>query len=96
MNKIGQISSADGGVYAAGAYPTEQEFLNEWETLKDLTAEDILVIEEEQSVITVPVAEETVPVQEEEPEEEGGTSFAIMFACFAICFLIPWIFIGVW
>ena len=29
-NKIGQISSADKGVYEASAFPSQREFTNEW------------------------------------------------------------------
>ena len=36
MNKIGQISSNSEGNYFPEDYPTEKEFLDEWETLKEM------------------------------------------------------------
>ena len=51
MNKIGQISSENRGVYDESSYPTESQFLNEWESLKqfEVIDEEIFIIEEEQN-----------------------------------------------
>ena len=34
MNKVGQISSPNKGSYDQEAYPTEEDFINEWEAIK--------------------------------------------------------------
>ena len=49
--------------------PTETQFLNEWETLKEfeIVDEDIFIIDEEQEVITGPIEQnENVTVEESE------------------------------
>ena len=97
MNKIGQISSENRGVYDESSYPTESQFLNEWESLKqfEVIDEEIFIIEEEQKVIAEPInPDEKVTV--EESDKDGGINIAIIIVCLIICFLIPWVFIGAW
>lgn len=96
MNKIGQISSNNEGNYFPEDYPTEKEFLDEWETLKEIEGEDeeIFIIDEDQSVITLP--EETTVTIIDDTEEGSTINFAVIFISLGICFLIPWILIGIW
>ena len=50
MNKVGQISSPNKGSYDQEAYPTEEDFINEWEAIKadfESIDEDIFILEEQ-------------------------------------------------
>ena len=99
MNKVGQISSPNKGSYDQEAYPTEEDFINEWEAIKadfESIDEDIFILEEEQIISTPPNQSDLVTVVREEKEEGGSFNLALIICGLIICFLMPWICIGLW
>ena len=67
MNKVGQISSSNKGIYDKKAYPTEEDFIAEWEAIKadfESIDEDIFILEDEAIVSTPPKTIEVIEVPE--------------------------------
>ena len=99
MNKVGQISSPNKGSYDQEAYPTEEDFINEWEAIKadfESIDEDIFILEEEQIISTPPSQSDLVTVVKPKEVKDDSFNLAAVISGLIICFLMPWICIGVW